>query len=340
MGSDRGLRRKSAAGRLAKAVGNIDRARAALGRARAALAKIAEPTDSRLVSQGDWRKIQTAIKTKAPSLHQRDGVVGTAIGYRRIAGEQSEEPSVIVAVDHKLSARALRLAGRRPLPKSLPLPGGGSVGVDVVSVRGFRRLAFLGSSIGPSDVAEEGTLGAFARGRTNKQAVALTAMHVTGRDDVLPGDLDFVTPSLQDSSLPARLGAFLAGTKQGIDAAAIELDPKVPVESSIPGLGTVASWRPLVYPGDREITVHFYGATSGFQSGTLVEPFVNLPRYGLEEAFLVDIPALPGDSGAGLVDNSRLLLGLLVGELFWEERLLKVFSPMGLVLNRLDCVIP
>ena len=326
--------------RLLRAAKRVDRARASLAAARKALARLADPEDYRLVSPPEWVRIQAALARQTPKLHQQDGVLGSGIGYRRVAGQETGEPCAIVVVDQKLSPRALRQAGRKPVPKHFVAPGGGRVEVDVVAVSGFRRLAHLGSSIGPNDVAEEGTLGAFARDVRTGQRVALTAMHVSGRADGEADDLGFVIPSLQDSSSPSRLGTFLDGTVQGVDAAAITLAPGVPAQDTIPGLGGVAGWRPIVFPGDRDIVVHFFGAASRFQSGTIVEPFVNLPRFGLQAAVLADVFAQPGDSGAGLVDNSRLLLGLLVAELLWDNRLVRVFSPMGLILRRLRCTIP
>jgi hypothetical protein len=325
--------------RLLRAAKRVDRARDSLAQARKALGRLADPEEYRIVSPPDWARISTALEKQAPKLLQHDGVIGSAIGYRRVAGQETDEPCAIVVVDQKLSARALRQAGRKPLPKNLPLPGGGSVDVDIVAVSRFRRLAHIGSSIGPVDVAEEGTLGAFGRDRAGRP-VALTAMHVSARGEGQADNLEFVIPSLQDSSTPARLGTFLDGTMRQVDAAVIELAPGISVQNTIPGMGAIAGWRPIVFPGDRDVVVHFFGAASRFQSGTIVEPFVSLPSRGLEAAILADIFAQPGDSGAGLVDNSRLMLGLLVAELLWENRLVRVFSPMGLILRRFGCSIP
>jgi hypothetical protein len=322
---------------VGRAVLRIDRAREALSSARGELTKAAEPGVYRVVSQPEWQRVWSALTTGAMRLRRRDGVIGTGIGYRRVAGEETRDPCVIVVVDRKLSGRALKHCGRRPVPKHLVSNDGTKVYVDVVAVHGFRRLAFIGSSIGPQDILEEGTLGAVGRHLPTGQAVALTAMHVSRRGEA--DGVEFVTPSRQDRSTSVPLGSLIEGTMLDVDAAAIALNPRTIVVPTIPGVGTIEGWRPVVFPGDRNTTVHFYGAVSGLQSGAIVEPFVNLPGVNLEAAILADIFAQPGDSGAGLVDNSRHLLGLLVAELFWDDRLVRAFSPMGLVLQRLNCRI-
>ena len=64
-----------------------------------------------------------------------------------------------------------------------------------------------------------------------------------------------------------------------------------------------------------------------------------LPSENLEHAILVDIQTADGDSGSAIVDSENFVLGLLVGEIDIEGIVLRVFSPISLVLDILRCNI-
>jgi hypothetical protein len=184
-----------------------------------------------------------------------------------------------------------------------------------------------------------GTLGTFAVDVTGN-LVALTAMHVTGEREFPPGNpIGIVSPSrIEGGARP--FGIVMRGTRSGIDAAKISvLDPSS-VTTDIAEIGAVRGWRPLSNPGDRNTAVRMFGARTGHAVvGRIVEPMVELPQYGLDAAILVDIPSVNGDSGAAIVDNEHLVLGLLIGE---SSQLhgLRVFNPISRVLAQLGCNIP
>ena len=239
-----------------------------------------------------------------------------------------------VMVSEKLPPAELRRLKRRAVPKRLRTKSGRQVPVDVVQVGELRRQFVAGSSLGPPGTQIKGTIGAFGVETAMGASVALTAMHVA------EGNARFVVPSPRDDPMGQPLGRFLDGTLQRVDAAKISVDPPAVAEAFLPGIGQVRGWRPVSLPGDRGTEVRMFGATSGRQRGFIAEPAMALPRFDLERAILVDIQTADGDSGCAIVDSENLVLGLLVGEIDIEGVTLRVFSPMSLVLQILDCDIP
>src|SRR5687767_1779176 len=140
------------------------------------------------------------------------------------------------------------------------------------------------------------------------------------------------------------LGEIVFGTTTGIDAAKIKLDDPADADNVIPGIGTIAGWRPVTIPGDNNASVRMFGAmTNKVSRGVIIHPSVSLPSFGLDNAILADIPTLNGDSGAALIDANNHVLGFLVGEASGVDdnfASLRVFTPAGDVLNVLDCDIP
>jgi len=196
----------------------------------------------------------------------------------------------------------------------------------------------LGSSVGPHDPEERGTIGTFATGK-DARTYAITAMHVSEIDELTPDDpsIPFYVPSRMDAPNASVFGQMTEGTSTGVDAGKIRLDKANQALYFINQIGPLKGWRPVVDPADRGIPVRLSGSTSGLQAGTIVSPNVSMPALNLESAIVVQIQAAPGDSGAPLVDGSNLLLGTLVGG--GEGTNINVFSPIGLVLNRLGCEI-
>ena len=185
-----------------------------------------------------------------------------------------------------------------------------------------------------------GTIGAIGRDTATGEPVVLTAMHVSGLDIYPPGSAEaFVSPSVEQRS-SALLGSLLRGTTNGIDAAAIAVTADRAVVNAVPGIGAIQGWRPVTATGDVNAFVQMRGAATGrVVYGKLLDPCASLPSFNLSSALLVDIQATEGDSGAGLLDNDRFLLGLLVGEAT-DLQNAKVFCPITSVLARLACEIP
>lgn len=197
------------------------------------------------------------------------------------------------------------------------------------------RHVKAGVSLGPEAFLLKGTLGCFAKAPGG--CVAITAMHVTGRVDFdgagpKPG---MCAPSRRDDPTSARVGVLALGTQRGVDAARIDLLADVRPDNALPQIGSLNGWRPVLVPGDHGTMVRMYGAESGFQPGHIVDPCAQLPD--LQDAILAAIYSEEGDSGAALVDENNIVLGFLVGRYTAGQGLLRVFSPAGHVLSRLNC---
>jgi hypothetical protein len=217
--------------------------------------------------------------------------------------------------------------------------GGKRLEIDVVELGRLTRQVGPGDSIGPDPLFERGTLGVFARDTQSQAVVALTAMHVTGLQS-FPAQ-GAVATEFQSPCPGTRFGRLSAGTMTGIDAAKVELlQPPSDPATLLPGIGRVRGWRPTTFPGDQNTTVRLFGASSGFQTGTLVNPGTTLPGANLTAAILVEITTQGGDSGSALVDPENLLLGFLVGRGSSTVNNLAVFTPASLVLSQLGCDVP
>jgi hypothetical protein len=164
-------------------------------------------------------------------------------------------------------------------------------------------------------------------------------MHVSEVNELAPSDkpIPFYVPSRMNAPSAARFGRMVQGTRTRVDAGKILVDKPDEILNYVNGIGPLKGWRPVVDPADRNIGVRLSGAASGVTFGSVVSPNVSMPGLHLESAIIARIPAVPGDSGAPLVDGGNLLLGILVGG--GEGSNLNVFSPIGLVLNVLDCEI-
>jgi hypothetical protein len=162
-------------------------------------------------------------------------------------------------------------------------------------------------------------------------------MHVAGRGslDAAHGD----TPLTVTAERGGRtIGQMVLGTTDGVDAAKIVLDEGANLQSPLPLAGIRA------VSNDVGISVSAYGAASGrVLRGAVQYVNVNLIDGGesLVNAILASINTTNGDSGAGLVDNSNLLLGILFGRAPAElPDDLRVFSPAIVVASRLRFSVP
>ncbi len=303
--------------------------------ARRKLADVTDSEDPHVLVDPSIRKHQRLLQAAADDLRRRAGVLGYGIGKSVRDGVATNEVCATVFVEKKRPAKDLGRGDRLPRhigSRSARLP------IDVIELGRFRRYAMLGSSVGPFDPEERGTIGAFATGKDG-QVYAITAMHVSEVDELTPDQppIPFYVPSRMDAPNAALFGQMTQGTSTGVDAGKIRLNKPAQALYYINHIGPLAGWRPVVDPSDRGTPVRLSGSTSGLQAGTIVHPNVSMPALNLDSAIIVQIQAAPGDSGAPLVDEGNLLLGTLVGG--GQGTNMNVFSPIGLVLNRLGCEI-
>ena len=311
----------------------LKQAKAARDAAFKALARFSKPGAYHIVdSSAAW--MQVCLGKVRARLLAIEGVVGVGLGHRQRDGHPSREPCITVIVKHDdVASRIPRLT--RLAKRILP--------IDVVKFGELQRQLSIGSSIGPSNARLAGTLGVFARDVSDNSSVAITAMHVSGLSEAGPASgvsLRFCTPSRFASNDVTDFADLVQGTMSRIDAAKLRVHSPQPVGGNIPGLGPIAGWRPLTFPGDLRTTVFLSGAMSGLQQGFIVNTAIDMPGERLESAILVNIPSVPGDSGSVLVDSQRFVVGFLVGAGNTTQGFLRIFCPAGLVFSELGCDIP
>jgi hypothetical protein len=310
-----------------------------LALARRSLAKCTRPGHSDVIVSDRWKQVKAARAHHLESLLKIPNVVGVGYGFRRRKGGETNEECLQVLVTRKFKNRTLLKRGIEKMRASVVAPDGREIPVDVIDFGRLNKLVKGGDSLGPQGKHYEGTIGTFAIDDATGDAVALTAMHVTKLKRVPPSSYrKMVSPSEMRSS-PLILGTVIKGTMHGIDAAKISVDPSRSPEWLIDVIGDIKGWRPVAWPGDRGTPVRLYGTTSYYSVGRIVSVDVDMPEHNLESAIVADIPTKKGDSGAALVDNENLVLGLLVGSSTREPDL-SVFTPISKVLNRLSCDIP
>lgn len=319
-----------------RASSELARAELKLAEARRQLAREARPGGPHHVVAKEWAWAYELAEARKEKLLAIPGVVGCGLGFRVRRGKRTRTPCLTVFVERKL--------GEREIPPGIRLPktvshGGRRLPIDVVELGQLRRQLAAGDAIGPVPLADRGTLGAFALDSQRGDVVALTAMHVANLPEFpAQGAAD---PEFQ-SPVPGTLfGRVRSGTMTGIDAAKLELDsPPAQAVTVLPGIGRVSGWRPTAFPGDQNMAVRLFGASSGLQTGILANPAVSIPAESLDAAILVEIQTQDGDSGCALVDPENLVLGFLVGRGSSDLNNLAVFTPASLVLSRLGCDIP
>lgn len=288
--------------------------------------------------------VHRAHAAQRQELLELPGVLGVGLG---LGAGRAPVISVFVAED-----RAAILEARPRLERI-----GGGIDVEFVPFHGLRAapeppagpmlpepvvaaagvLMSPGDGIGRAAPATLGTLGVFAT-TAGGDPVAITAMHVAGASRVEPGEP--AIPMVRRASLAdpgVRVGSVDRGTRTGVDAARIRLADPGTARRDIPTIGDVNGWRWPAFPADIGEGVRLYGATSGRLDGTITHVEVDFPVFSLERTIVASIPTDHGDSGAALVDAAGHVLGFLVGASSNIARSLRLFSPAGLVLDRLGC---
>ena len=319
-----------------KASSELAKAERKLAEARRQLARSAHRGGPHHVVAKEWSWAYELVEARKEKLLALPGVVGCGLGFRVRRGQRTRTPCLTVFVDRKLAASEIPPGSR--LPKTVS-HGGRRLAVDVVELGRLRRQLSAGDMIGPVPLADRGTLGAFALDSQRGDVVALTAMHVANLTE-FPAQ-GVADPEFQSPVPGTTFGRVRAGTMTGTDAAMLELDaPPAEAVTVLPSIGRVSGWRPTAFPGDENLAVRLFGASSGFQTGILENPAVSIPSESLDAAILVDVATQDGDSGCALVDPENLVIGFLVGRGSSALNRLAVFTPASLVLSRLGCDIP
>lgn len=324
MATDR-ISARDAARKIAEARRMLETARGLLAEARRS--RYAPP----YAFAGKWHDANAALEKHRPALEKMPGVVGHGIGYRVQDGRETDEQCVVVFVRSKKSRQELKHLRQRPVPRQLA-HGRASIGIDVVDLGRVRKQVGPLGSIGPVSGGSFGTIGAVVTDLDTGREAAITAMHVSGRQQISATNPPI--PFAERGSGGNRVGNLVLGTTIGIDAAKVVLDPGQSVPRPLPVVG----FRPV--SNDANAAVHLFGAVSRTQSGVIKYLNVNLPERNLVNTLLVSITTERGDSGAGLVDNDKFLLGFLFG--LAPSRIrgnLRVFCPADLVMSTLRCTL-
>jgi hypothetical protein len=306
-----------------------------LAEARRRLANSSHDAKDGVIRSSTFSRLQRIANDNWTTLRQYPNVVGFSAGRRYRNGVPTRERCVSVFVQKKIALDLLSEADRLP-PR---FPGGsGSIPIDVVEVGSFVRYAAPGDRIAPqTDPTDGATLGIFASDNTTNATLALTAMHATpGFNSYppaggVPGNVSFL---VGDEGETISLGTLLRGTMDGIDAAAIQLDASQQASRFIAGIGEIKSWRALDSENDVGVPVRMRGAKSGqVMYGVIQQTAAYLPDQNVGPAIVVNINALPGDSGSALIDHEGFLLGLLIGGGSTKQ----FYSPIGNVFHTLSC---
>jgi hypothetical protein len=316
------------AGTVAQAAKAAADGRRITGEARRRVARLTRPTRRIVTSPPVWAGVLRVLKHHREGLLKYPGVAGIGPGFRWRNGVATGERCIHVYV------RSKQIDPAEPLPRVLSA-GRLEIPVDVVEFGELRRLTRGGASLGMQGSALWGTVGVCAQ-EAGGAFVALTAMHVTGLRQNYPPGPPIIATSPRNG---ATLGHLLQGFPDDIDAAKISLEPPNVGSFQVDGIGGVNGWRPLDLEADVGTSVRMFGAASGLVAGQVERPSLDLPGDRLVGAILVRIVSQAGDSGAALLDNQNLVLGLLVGEASSMSDM-RVFSPIGPVLHRLGCDIP
>ena len=156
------------------------------------------------IKKGDANRLRRAAAEWTDRLLQYPYVVGCGAGQREVGGRRTDEASLVVYVERKLPAEALR--SEDMLPREIDTPEG-KVRIDVVERlkphlgvdnAQYRPLEG-GCQISATANGGSGTLGAVMYDRTDAEVVLLTCNHVltpTGQRSFLPGNTTVSQPGM------------------------------------------------------------------------------------------------------------------------------------------------
>src|SRR5262245_31485256 len=285
---------------------------------------------------------RAAAREYRDTLGRFPNVIGSGVGYRTVAGRETEEFSLVTFVTRKLPRSALR--SDEIIPRVITTREG-DVLTDVIEMQEPRLLADtnqyrpLTGGCQLASVGNGGTLGGNLYDRTDLQPVLLTCNHVVtiaGQRTYIPDDNRIwqpggVSPSIgRTKRIVPMFRAPLGATwtfEATVDAAIIAPNPGVGVSFDVIELGRHPFVILPAYPG-LEVTKR--GATTGRTSGTVKHIDVaftstdtnghRLRIGGTDCVFTIKLLggnfAMPGDSGSLVIDNE---LGSARGMLFAGE---------------------
>lgn len=323
-------------------VAQLHAAKRQLAAARRGMARTTTPEGPAFYVDPKWRWAQRLVEARTPALLRYPGVVGVGLGTKVTGRKDTKLPCATIFVRRKQSPRVLKKERARVLPRTIR-QGKRRLPTDIVAIGTLARQTSAGQSCSvTTGVTRTGTIGAPAVDTAAGGPVFITAMHVTGHSELPAGSGVVVpvnAPSLRDIPGAPVIGHVLEGSRTGIDAAKVLINPPHVVLPEVPMIGPIRGWRPLTFPGDKGAAVVLFGATSRApQHGLIVNPSVFMDGFGLDVAITVSgLETRAGDSGAALLDREHLVLGFLVGVAAGG---LRVFCPASLVLRRLGCDIP
>ncbi len=268
---------------------------------------------------------------------QSPGVVGFGIGPRVREGCVLGEQVLKVYVERKLKRkecsalvdREILVAGERVAEVDVHPLGR----FELHAPLGHERPLRAGLGIGNATVANTGTLGCFVRRRGAGEAdplFLLSCAHVlasrfptTPPEPILQPSREHYGSELMDhvATLVESAPIWPSPVWNEVDAAIAQLDDKVRAALTAEA-GLPAGVATAIKVGAR---VHGEGARSGKMSGRVVDTDfvladVHLPttsggvlRAGFRRLVLTTRYGRPGDSGATILDEQDLLLGLHMG---------------------------
>lgn len=326
----------------------LERAKRELILARRHLAEESTPADPHVLIAPRLRWIDKLLRERWTALQKIPNVAGYAIGHRVRNGLPTDEVVGIVFVYKKRPLTHLRRHKQRAIPRYLR-DGKRVLRIDVQELERIHEqtTALAGASIGrPLTPHTKGTIGAPAIDLATNRVVAITAMHVFGLNDFEAGGgipaIPATVPSLLDDPTAPTFAAVVLGRRTIVDAAKLALAPANRLLATLPLIGPIAGWRPVLDPGDKNTSVQLYGSQSRrLLRGVIVHPRVNLTQSRFQDVILVGgMPTEDGDSGAALLDSQRFILGFLIGSAHGTYEGLRAFCPAGLVLSLLNADIP
>jgi hypothetical protein len=333
-------RRLDTAAAVRAVAGRIAHARQQLTSARHELAALtAAGAVPHMVSAGKWADPAAALERRREAILKLPGVVACGLGHKSRSGIDTHAPALVVFVRKKILPEVLTQTGQQRLPQFLRV-GRRRVEIDIVEMQPLEPHATVGS-IGPASASDSGTIGCLAFDVDTRRPVLITAGHIVGLPtctDPNPSPTDpFTVPALFDDPGAPVIGSVEIVTTLGVDAARISVTDGDAVGPFLPPV-RIVGWRPPADDVDTSVTM--FGKMSGLQSGVIKYVDVTIPEFCLQSTLLVSISTEPGDSGAGLVDSSSLLLGFLFGRAPSSLGPFRVFCPASLVMRRLGCTIP
>jgi hypothetical protein len=269
-------------------------------------------------------ELQRLIDSRQTRLQGSHGYRGHAVGWKCCAGAARSNKAVTVFVKKKLSKRQLSRAGGQMVPRYLQARSGSKIDTDVVEFDVARKENVSpGSSIGPRQVHNPGTLACFAWD-AQRNFVALTAGHVA------QGASRYVTPA----GSVVEFGVLSDVSLSPVDAATIIVTSSW--SQVMPNGSHMVGVRALT-EHDVGTQVHVYGAQTGRWSSGIIEylaPWIT--GWNLADAIVYSSPTMPGDSGGPVIDQQGFLVGIHVGRGTYDRHDVAIAGSIGRVARHLQ----